>query len=110
MRNVTLSAGARYNAPSASENHAVSNVTGRYDFAKSLFARATVGTSFRYPDAYELFAVDPTCCFGNPNLKPESSTNVNASIGGRTLRGETTVDLEVIGFYRKVSNLYRRYR
>ena len=100
-----LTAGVRYNAPSASESHTVWNVTGRYDFAKSLFARASVGTSFRYPDAYELFAIDPTCCFGNPNLKPESSTNVNGSIGGRVQRGETTVDLEVIGFYRKVSDL-----
>jgi vitamin B12 transporter len=91
--------------PSAGESHTVWNLTGRYDFARSMFARASVGTSFRYPDAYELFAVDPTCCFGNPNLKPESSTNLNASIGGRLQRGSTTVDLEVIGFYRKVSNL-----
>jgi outer membrane cobalamin receptor len=105
IRNVTLTAGVRYNAPSAGESRAVWNVTGRYDFAGSLFAGATVGTSFRYPDAYELFAVDPTCCVGNPNLKPESSTNFNASIGGRVQTGPTTVDLEVIGFYRKVSNL-----
>jgi vitamin B12 transporter len=102
---VTLSAGARYNAPSKSEAHTIWNLTGRYDFAKSLFARATVGTSFRYPDAYELFAIDPTCCFGNPNLKPESSRNFNGSIGGRFVRGDTTVDLEFIGFYRKVTNL-----
>jgi vitamin B12 transporter len=105
LRNVTLTAGVRYNAPSASESHTVWNVTGRYDFAKSMFARATVGTSFRYPDAYELFAIDPTCCFGNPNLKPESSTNFNGSIGERLQRGGTTVDLEFIGFYRNVSNL-----
>jgi outer membrane cobalamin receptor len=70
-----------------------------------MFARTTVGTSFRYPDAYELFAIDPFCCFGNPNLKPESSTNFNGSFGGRIQRGETTMDLEFIGFYRKVSDL-----
>src|SRR5262249_34663388 len=50
MRNVVLTAGVRYNAPSASESHTVWNVTGRYDFAKSMFVRANVGTSFRYPD------------------------------------------------------------
>src|SRR5262249_40631423 len=61
--------------------------------------------SFRYPDAYELFAIDPTCCRGNPNLKPESSTNVNGSIGTRLQSGETTVDIEAIGFYRKVKDL-----
>jgi vitamin B12 transporter len=105
LRNATLAAGVRFNAPSNSENHTVWNVTGQYDLPKALFARGTVGTSFRYPDAYELFAIDPTCCFGNPNLKPESSTNFNGSFGGRIQRGETTVDLEFIGFYRKVSDL-----
>ncbi len=104
-RNMTLTGGIRYNAPSVSEAHTIWNVTGQYDFARSMFARATVGTSFRYPDAYELFAIDPTCCFGNPNLKPESSTNFNGSIGGRLEHGATTVDLELIGFYRKVANL-----
>ena len=105
LGNMTLTAGARFNAPSQSENHTVWNVTGQYDFPKAMFARATVGTSFRYPDAYELFAIDPFCCFGNPNLKPESSTNFNGSFGGRIQRGETTMDLEFIGFYRKVSDL-----
>ena len=105
IHNVTLTAGVRFNAPSESENHTVWNVTGQYDLPKALFARATVGTSFRYPDAYELFAIDPFCCFGNPNLKPESSTNFNGSFGGRIQRGETTVDLEFIGFYRKMSDL-----
>jgi vitamin B12 transporter len=38
-------------------------------------------------------------------LTPESSTNVNASLGTRVQRGETTIDLEVVGFYRKVSDL-----
>jgi vitamin B12 transporter len=104
-RNVTLAVGARYNAPSASEAHTVWNASGQYDFTKSMFARASVGTSFRYPDAYELFAVDPSCCFGNPNLKPESSKNFNGSIGGRLQSGDTAIDLEFIGFYRKVSNL-----
>jgi vitamin B12 transporter len=70
-----------------------------------VFARANVGTSFRYPDAYELFAVDPTCCFGNPNLKPESSTNVNGSVGTLLYAGDTVVNLEAIGFYRTVTDL-----
>lgn len=105
VRNLTVSAGVRFNAPSNSQSQTVWNVTGQYDFPRALFARATVGTAFRYPDAYELFAVDPTCCFGNPDLKPESSTNFNGSFGGRIQRGETTIDLEVIGFYRNVSDL-----
>src|SRR6185503_11643030 len=80
-------------------------MTDRYDFSSALFARGSVGTTFRYPDAYELFAVDPACCFGNPNLKPETSRNVNGSIGGRLQAGATTLNLEAIGFYRRVTDL-----
>ena len=101
----TLAFGARFNAPTNAEAAAVWNLSGQYDVTGNLFARANVGTAFRYPDAYELFAVDPTCCFGNPNLKPETSTNVNGSVGGRILTGATNVTLEAIGFYRTVSDL-----
>ena len=101
----TLAFGARFNAPSNSQSATVWNLSGQYDMTGNLFARGTVGTAFRYPDAYELFAADPTCCFGNPNLKPESSTNVNGSIGGRILTGATNVTLEAIGFYRTVKDL-----
>ena len=101
----TIAAGARYNAPTNSQSAAVWNVTGRYDFTGNTFARATVGTAFRYPDAYELFAIDPTCCFGNPNLKPERSTNFNGSFGHRFLAGSTALTLEAIGFYRRVNDL-----
>ncbi len=101
----TVAFGARFNAPSNSESASVWNLTGQYDVTGNLFARANVGTAFRYPDAYELFAEDPTCCFGNPNLKPETSTNVNGSVGGRILTGATNVTLEAIGFYRTISDL-----
>jgi vitamin B12 transporter len=101
----TLAFGARYNAPSNSQHATVWNLSGQYDVTGNLFARANVGTAFRYPDAYELFAEDPTCCFGNPNLKPETSTNVNGSVGGRILTGATNITLEAIGFYRTVSDL-----
>ena len=83
----TITAGVRYNAPSDSRSHTIWNVSGQYDFTASLFARGTVGTSFRYPDAYELFAIDPTCCFGNPDLKPESSTNLNGRSADASQRG-----------------------
>jgi vitamin B12 transporter len=101
----SLALGARVNAPSNSQSATVWSLSGQYDFTPTLFARSTVGTAFRYPDAYELFASDPTCCFGNPNLEPERSTNVNASIGHRLSAGSTAVTVEAIGFYRRVSNL-----
>lgn len=101
----TVAFGVRYNAPTHSESAAVWNATGRYDFTANVFARANVGTAVRFPDAYELFAVDPTCCFGNPNLKPERSTNVNGSVGGIIQAGATVLNLEAIGFYRTVTDL-----
>ena len=101
----TAAFGLRYNAPTNADGALVWTANGRYDFTPTVFARANVGTAFRYPDAYELFAVDPTCCFGNPNLKPESSTNVNGSIGTLVYAGDTTVNIEAIGFYRNVTDL-----
>ena len=106
MKKATLAAGVRYNAPTHSKQGAVWNVSGRYDITPNVFTRAIVGTSFRYPDAYELFAKDPTCCFGNPNLKPETSTNLNASLGGRILRsGSSAINIEAIAFVRRVTDL-----
>lgn len=97
--------GTRINAPSHSQTATVWNASGRYDIIAARFVRATVGTAFRYPDAYELFAQDPTCCFGNPNLRPERSTNLNGSFGQRFTAGSSTVTLEAIGFYRRVTDL-----
>ena len=105
MPTVTIGAGVRYNAPTNSEKATVWNLSGRYDLPAGMFARAMIGTAFRYPDAYELFAEDPTCCFGNPNLKPETSTNFNASVGRHVLTGATALDVEAIAFFRRVTDL-----
>lgn len=105
MEKATVAFGARFNAPSNAQRAAIWSLTGQYDVTGNLFARANLGTAFRYPDAYELFASDPTCCFGNPDLEPERSTNLNGSVGGRMRAGATSVTLEVIGFYRTVTDL-----
>ena len=69
----------------------------------TFFVRGNAGTSFRLPDAESLFAIDPINNgeIGNPNLKPETSQNFNASIGGH---GEGW-SLELIGFARDTKNL-----
>jgi outer membrane cobalamin receptor len=100
-----LAVGLRYNIPSVGESAVVWNGSGQYDFSKSLFVRANFGTAFRLPTAEELFANDPQDERGNPNLKPETSTNVNLSIGGIAVVGETAVKWELIGFYRDIKNL-----
>ncbi len=104
-RKASAALGVRFNAPTNAANATVWNASARYEVTRRLFARGTVGTAFRYPDAYELFAQDPTCCFGNPNLKPERSTNVNGSLGYLMSTAGAEVSLEAIGFYRRVTDL-----
>ncbi len=73
---------------------------------RALFVRSTVGTAFRLPTAEELFANDPNDERGNPQLKPEHSFNVNASVGGEALVGGTPrFGWEAIAFARQVKDL-----
>lgn len=101
-----FAAGFRYNMPSDGDNALVWNVSGLYNLNDNLFVRGQFGTAFRLPTAEELFADDPADERGNPNLKPEKSTNANASIGG-TFGDVSNVKLgwEAIGFWREISNL-----
>jgi outer membrane cobalamin receptor len=103
--NARLAAGLRYNIPSVGESALVWNGSGQYDLSSSLFIRANFGTAFRLPTAEELFANDPEDERGNPNLKPETSTNANVSIGGNAASGAASLKWELIGFYRDIQNL-----
>lgn len=105
IRNTHLAAGVRYNMPSVGQSALVWNGGGQYDFSKSLFFRANVGTSFRLPTAEELFANDPEDERGNPHLKPETSTNAVVSVGGVVPIGASQLSWEGIGFYRVIRNL-----
>jgi len=100
-----LAVGVRDNKPSVGQSQSVWNLSGQYDVSEQFHVRAAVGTSFRLPDAYELFAIDPFCCVGNPNLKPESSDNLNASIGGAV--GASRLSWEFVYFRRYIENLIR---
>jgi outer membrane cobalamin receptor len=103
--NAHLAAGVRYNIPSVGESALVWNTSGQYDFSSSLFVKANVGTTFRLATAEELFANDPEDERGNPNLKPETSTNATVSVGGLAMVGTSTLKWEVLGFYRDIKNL-----
>lgn len=100
-----LAIGARHNMPKSGEAITVWNASGQYDFTDYLYARATFGTSYRLPDAYELFAIDPCCTQGNPDLQGEESTNFNASFGGVFPVNGNQASWEIVGFYRQVENL-----
>jgi vitamin B12 transporter len=96
-------AGFRHNMPSVGPSATVWNVSARWDVMPDFFVKGTVGTAFRLPTAEELFADDPADERGNPDLKPEKSTNVNLSVGGNI--GSAGIRWEVVGFARNVENL-----
>jgi vitamin B12 transporter len=98
---LSLAAGVRHNMPSDSQEATVWNVSGRYNIDDAWYARGQVGTSFRLPDAYELYVIDPCCERGNPDLLPEES--FNAELGFGLERG--MISGEITGFYREVENL-----
>lgn len=105
--NLRISAGIRHNMPSIAPSSTVWNAGARWDvIPDSLYLRALVGTSFRLPTAEELFANDPPDApnwIGNPDTRPERSTNVNAGIGGYF--GMRSINWEVVGFYREIEDL-----
>jgi outer membrane cobalamin receptor len=100
-----LAAGVRYNVPSVGQSAVVWNGSGKYDFSKSVFFKASVGTAFRLPTDEELFANDPEDERGNPDLKPETSQFANVSLGGVAALGDAQLKWELIGFYRDIKNL-----
>jgi len=94
LENTTLAFGLRRNEPSNSESSTVWNFSGQHNFTDNLYVRATLGTSFRLPDAEALFLNeiydadndgvpdDGYFAIGNPSLKAEQSENINLAIGG----------------------------
>jgi outer membrane cobalamin receptor len=103
--NAHLAAGVRFNLPSNGPSATVWNVSGKYDVSSALFLKLTGGTAFRLPTDEELFANDPEDERGDPNLKPETSTFANFSLGGVAPLGSVSVKWELIGFYRDIKNL-----
>lgn len=98
---LSLAAGFRHNMPSGEGDTTVWNVSANLDINSSLYARGQVGTSFRLPDAYELFVADGCCEQGNPNLKGEESFNIEAGLGGRT----GALNWEVTAFRRELEDI-----
>ena len=95
--------GVRHNTTSGNADATVWTLSGRHAFTSSFYARGQLGTSFRLPDAEELYLRD--CCeVGNPNLEPEESTNLEIAIGGAA-QVAAGLSWEVILFNREIDNL-----
>jgi vitamin B12 transporter len=101
MNGLRLAAGVRRNEVKGNGDATVWNVSGDLQVNDYLHVRGQVGTSFRLPDAYELFVVDPCCEQGNPNLKGEESTNYELGLGGQG----KTFSWELTAFHRKIDDL-----
>jgi vitamin B12 transporter len=107
IRNVQFAAGIRYNSPNTAPSVTVWNVSARWDISDAFYLKGMVGTGFRLPTAEELFAKDPPQnpnYFGNPDTKPERSTNLNVSVGGY-LGANQSINWEVVGFFRDIDDL-----
>jgi len=104
LANTQLALGVRYNKPSGEGDISVWNVSGKHSFSDSLYVRASAGTAFRFPDAWQLYGNDPCCTMGNPDLEGEESSNFNVAFGGH-LEALNGVDWEIIAFTREVDNL-----
>jgi outer membrane cobalamin receptor len=103
LANARFAAGFRYNDSSFGPSATVWSASGKIDLPQRLYVRALVGTAFRLPSAEELFANDPEDERGNPDLKPEKSTNANFSIGGAA--ADARLSWELIGFVRNIEDL-----
>jgi vitamin B12 transporter len=101
LSGLRIAAGGRANFPSGDGKTSVWNVSADLDIDDYFYTRGQVGTSFRLPDAYELFVADPCCEQGNANLEGEESFNVEAGFGGHGDR----VRWELTAFHRELDNL-----
>jgi len=104
MANTRLAFGLRYNRPSGEGNVTVGNLSAQHHFSDTLYLRGSAGTSFRLPDAWQLYGNDPCCTLGNPNLEGEKSRNANVALGGSANMSQG-LTWEFIIFKREVDNL-----
>lgn len=103
LPDTNLAFGARYNTLSGEADKTVWNFSGRHDLTSSFYVRGQLGTTFRLPDAEELYLRD--CCeAGNPDLEPEEGSNVEIGIGGTAAVAEG-LSWQFIVFDREVENL-----
>lgn len=99
-----LTGGLRY-TDTGGVGDMVWSTSGVYDITDALYVESSLGTSFRLPDAYQLYAIDPFDTRGHPDLEPEESFNVNLAVGGRLQAGARTLAWQLTGWKRQVKNL-----
>ena len=104
LEKTRLAVGVRYNRPSGQGDITVGNISAQHHFSDNLYLRSSLGTSFRLPDAWQLYGNDPCCTQGNPDLEGEKGRNFNLALGGSATIAEAFA-WEVIVFKRQIDNL-----
>ncbi|WP_158583333.1 TonB-dependent siderophore receptor [Salinisphaera sp. Q1T1-3] len=97
-----LAIGARYNYSEFGGAHTIWNASMAQPVGRDVQVKASVGTNFLLPTAYQLFAVDPRYAEGNPGLKPERSLNTRLALIGNI---GANVQWTLGGFYRRIDDL-----
>ena len=105
LENTRIAVGLRHNIAKGNDTTTIWNVSGQHNFSDDIYVRSVVGTAFRLPTAYELYAIDTCCTLGNTSLVGEKSFNINMAIGGKTALTIGQFNWEFIGFHRNVDNL-----
>ncbi|ROO24317.1 hypothetical protein SAOR_15975 [Salinisphaera orenii MK-B5] len=97
-----IALGARYNHSDFGGEHTIWNASLDQPLAEGLRLKASAGTHFILPSAYQLFVIDPAFPAGNPDLGPEESRNVRAALVGDPRPG---VHWKLGGFHREIDHL-----
>lgn len=97
-----LALGGRYNHSDFGGDHTIWNASLDQPLTESLRLKASAGTHFILPSAYQLFVVDPSYPVGNRDLSPEESRNVRAALVGEPTPG---IRWKFGGFYREIDHL-----
>lgn len=88
---LTLTGAARHDEHSVFGGYSTYRLTGSYQLADfGTRFHASLGTGFRAPSLYELFAPFGT---GNPDLKPEESTSFDIGVEQTFLEGRMIADV-----------------
>jgi vitamin B12 transporter len=92
-----LQASVRYDDNSQFGGRTTGNLAYGYDFTSRWRATVSAGTAFRAPSFNDLYFPD----FGNPDLQPESSRNIEAALRYEDPRTRASL----VGYYNRVTDL-----
>ncbi|WP_193222294.1 TonB-dependent receptor plug domain-containing protein [Alkalilimnicola sp. S0819] len=103
-----LALGVRANKAELGGENLTWNLSARHPIADHQYLRASLGTAFKLPSAYHLYARDPDHPRGNEDLDGEESLNIDLGWGGAARLGQAAFDWELTAFAREIDELIAR--